>query len=100
MVIKISSGYGHKPQWQVYVSDQGKIGFRFLSTGEFLLNWGCTGSGDGEFSWPQSLSLDNEGNVYVSDRGNHRVQVFDPRVGSFYSGGVRQREESSANLKV
>ena len=45
---------------------------------KFLRKWGSRGSGDGEFSWPQSLSIDNEGNVYASDRGNHRIQVFDP----------------------
>ena len=45
---------------------------------KFLRKWGMRGGGDGEFRWPQGLGIDNEGNVYVSDRGNDRIQVFDP----------------------
>jgi len=44
---------------------------------KFLRKCGVRGSGDGEFAWPQSLIIDGSGNVYVSDQGNGRIQVFD-----------------------
>ncbi|MEC9280731.1 MAG: 6-bladed beta-propeller, partial [Chloroflexota bacterium] len=37
------------------------------------------GSGDGEFIRPQGLAIDSECNVYVSEYGNDRIQVFDPQ---------------------
>ena len=46
---------------------------------KFLRKWGFRGGGDGEFRWPQGLGIDFERNVYVSDRGNDRIQVFDPQ---------------------
>ncbi|GIS95403.1 MAG: hypothetical protein CM1200mP22_26400 [Dehalococcoidia bacterium] len=35
--------------------------------------------GDGEFRWPQGLVIGSNGNVYVSDRGNDGIQVFDAK---------------------
>ncbi|TKJ28100.1 MAG: hypothetical protein CEE40_12455 [Chloroflexi bacterium B3_Chlor] len=42
-----------------------------------LMIIGRRGSGDGEFISPQGLALDAQGNLYVADMGNARVQVFD-----------------------
>ena len=42
-----------------------------------LMIIGRQGSGDGEFINPQGLALDAQGNLYVADMGNDRVQVFD-----------------------
>jgi sugar lactone lactonase YvrE len=39
--------------------------------------WGVTGSGAGQFKEPSDVATDSSGNVYVSDRNNHRVQKFD-----------------------
>jgi hypothetical protein len=45
--------------------------------GTFLCSWGSPGAAPGEFSVPLSVALDVTGqNVYVSDRGNYRVQLF------------------------
>ena len=52
----------------------------FDPQGRFLRKWGVTGSGDGEFSQPQDLAIDSDGDVYVSDQGNDRIQVFKPTV--------------------
>ncbi len=45
-------------------------------TYEFLRKWGTGGDGDGQFDRPLELAIDREGNVYVADTGNHRIQVF------------------------
>ncbi len=44
-----------------------------------MRKWGIRGSGDGEFSQPQGLAIDSAGNVYVSEYGNDRIQVFGPQ---------------------
>ena len=46
------------------------------------LKWGGFGSGDGQFSNPQGVAVDESDNVYVADTANNRVQVFDAS-GSF-----------------
>ncbi|WP_020470411.1 NHL repeat-containing protein [Zavarzinella formosa] len=50
--------------------------------GKLLAQWGKTGTGDGEFDCPGGLAVDKEGQVYVADQTNQRVQVFD-RSGKF-----------------
>jgi len=44
--------------------------------GSFLLSWGGSGSGKGEFLGPSDIALDRDGRVLVVDTQNHRVQVF------------------------
>ncbi len=50
---------------------------KFSSTGAFLFQWGTKGSGPGEFDVPHGLALDHTGRIYVADRSNMRVQIFD-----------------------
>jgi hypothetical protein len=50
---------------------------KFDKYGKFIKAWGSRGSGEGQFSTPHSLALDAQGNVYVADWGNKRIQVFD-----------------------
>jgi tripartite motif-containing protein 71 len=49
---------------------------------EYEGQWGSEGRGDGEFDLPCGVALAPNGNVYVVDRGNHRIQYFTPE-GSF-----------------
>jgi len=51
---------------------------KFDNSGNFLTAWGSRGYRDGEFEWPTSIVVDNSGNVYVVDNGNHRIQKFAP----------------------
>ncbi len=44
--------------------------------------WGSFGSGDGQFSSPQGISIDSYGFVYIVDSGNNRIQKFDS-IGNF-----------------
>jgi len=45
--------------------------------GKWLMSWGDPGEGEGQFHTPHSIATDAAGNVYVADRGNGRIQVFD-----------------------
>jgi hypothetical protein len=45
--------------------------------GTFITAWGKHGSGPGEFDVPHSLALDSAGRLYVADRSNSRIQIFD-----------------------
>lgn len=49
---------------------------RFDRTGRFIKSWGGLGSGPGQFDQSHSVVVDSRGLVYVADRQNHRVQVF------------------------
>ena len=42
-----------------------------------MKQWGEPGKGPGEFDTPHSIASDAKGNIYVADRGNRRIQVFD-----------------------
>lgn len=50
--------------------------------GRFVKTWGSEGIGPGQFDGPHCVTLDHTGRVYVCDRSNRRIQVFDQQ-GSF-----------------
>jgi hypothetical protein len=50
---------------------------RFDKNGKFILAWGKEGSGPGEFNVPHGIAIDSMGRVFVADRGNNRIQIFD-----------------------
>ena len=50
---------------------------KYSASGEFLTSWGSQGSGPGEFAVPHDLAMDSSGRIFVGDRGNNRVQIFD-----------------------
>lgn len=50
---------------------------KFNSKGELLLSWGEPGSGPGQFILPHSVRLDKSDRVWVADRENKRIQIFD-----------------------
>ena len=50
---------------------------RFFPIGEFELSWCISGTGEGEFSLVHNLDIDSKDRVYVCDRQNCRVQIFD-----------------------
>jgi len=62
-----------------YISD-GYINSRVAKVdkdGNWLKSWGEPGDGPGQFNTPHSIAVDAQGRVYVADRGNRRLQVFD-----------------------
>jgi len=50
---------------------------RFDKTGKFILEWGQPGKGDSDIGIPHGLAEDKEGRIYVADRLNAAVKVFD-----------------------
>jgi sugar lactone lactonase YvrE len=50
---------------------------KFAPDGTFIMSWGRTGGGIGEFSTPHSIAFDSRGRVFVADRNNNRIQIFD-----------------------
>src|SRR5258705_4304269 len=50
---------------------------KFDKDGKFLLAWGKKGKAEGEFDTPHAVRLDSKGNLFVGDRENDRMPVFD-----------------------
>jgi DNA-binding beta-propeller fold protein YncE len=64
----------------IYVSDgygNSRI-HKFASDGRLVESWGEPGIGPGQFNIAHNIGCDDAGWIYVADRENHRVQVFDP----------------------
>lgn len=50
---------------------------KFDKTGKFIKTWGKLGSGPGDFSQPHAIAMDSQGRLFIADRSNNRVQIFD-----------------------
>lgn len=50
---------------------------KFSSSGRFIKSWGSYGNKPGEFILPHGIAIDNKNILYVPDRQNNRVQLFD-----------------------
>ena len=63
----------------IYVSDgygNSKV-HKFSPDGQLLFSWGEPGTDPGQFNIVHNIATDKEGYVYVADRENHRIQIFD-----------------------
>jgi DNA-binding beta-propeller fold protein YncE len=70
----------------IYVSDglgNARVA-KFNKNGVFIRSWGAKGTEQGNFGSASGIAVDARGNVYVADRGNKRIQVFDSE-GNFKS---------------
>lgn len=50
---------------------------KFSKDGKFIMTWGKKGSAPGEFNGPHALAFDSKGRLFVADRSNNRIQIFD-----------------------
>jgi len=50
---------------------------KFAADGSFIKEWGQLGTAHGEFRTPHALEIDSQGRLWVADRGNHRLEIFD-----------------------
>ena len=68
-------GDGHGPRSNARI-------VKFNSRGDFLMTWGSAGDGPNQFHTPHALAMDSAGRLFVGDRGNSRVLIFD-QLGKF-----------------
>jgi DNA-binding beta-propeller fold protein YncE len=67
------------PNGDIYVSDgygNARV-HRYTPDGKLIASWGEPGTGPGQFNIAHNICCDASGFVYVADRENHRIQVFD-----------------------
>jgi len=50
---------------------------KFDRTGKFIKAWGSFGSGPGQMDQPHAFAWDSKGRLFVADRSNNRIQIFD-----------------------
>ena len=63
----------------IYITD-GYVNSRvakYDKNGDWVKSWGEKGTGPGQFRLPHAIAVDRNNNVYVGDRSNRRIQVFD-----------------------
>jgi outer membrane protein assembly factor BamB len=66
-------------QGNTYITD-GYVNSRvakFDKNGDWVKSWGTKGDGPGQFNLPHAIAIDRNDNIYVGDRSNRRIQVFD-----------------------
>lgn len=51
--------------------------FKFTKDGEYTKQWGAYRSAPGQFEIPHTLAFDSRGRLFVGDRANNRIQIFD-----------------------
>ncbi len=77
------------PDGSIYVADghsgqnenppEGSTGriIKYSADGTYIKEWGQIGVRHGEFRTPHALAFDSRGRLFVADRGNHRIEIFD-----------------------
>jgi DNA-binding beta-propeller fold protein YncE len=70
------------PNGDIFVTDSHRNGrnnrvVKLSSRGTFIKEWGRKGSAPGELSEPHTIALDSRGRLFVGDRENNRIQIFD-----------------------
>jgi sugar lactone lactonase YvrE len=50
---------------------------KFSKDGKLIKRWGQKGTGPGEFDQPHALAMDSKGRLFIGDRNNNRIQIFD-----------------------
>ena len=71
------------PNGDIFITEGHVIGgsvnrvSKWSKDGAFIKAWGATGSGPAEFNVPHTIALDSRGRLFVGDRANNRIQIFD-----------------------
>lgn len=80
------TGVAMSPSGEIYVSDgygNARV-HKFTPDGTLLFSWGEPGEAQGQFRLPHSVWVDKQERVWVTDRENNRIQIFDAQ-GEFLS---------------
>ena len=65
---------------------------KFAADGRFIKEWGRKGAGRGELSEPHTIAMDSRGRLFVGDRENNRIVIYDQDgavLDEWRRGGVR-----------
>ena len=70
------------PNGDVFVADgHNEVGnnrvVKFSKDGKYVKEWGKTGFAPGEFRTLHAIAMDSRGRIFVADRSNNRIQLFD-----------------------
>jgi DNA-binding beta-propeller fold protein YncE len=70
------------PNGDLFITDSHRNGLnnrvmRFTRDGRFVKAWGTKGSAPGQISEPHTIAMDSQGRLFVGDRENNRIQIFD-----------------------
>jgi DNA-binding beta-propeller fold protein YncE len=70
------------PDGHIFVADGHGAGgvnriMKFAPDGRFVMQWGSTGAEAGQLRDAHALAMDSQGRLFVADRGNSRIQIFD-----------------------
>jgi DNA-binding beta-propeller fold protein YncE len=70
------------PDGTIFVTDSHRNGknnrvVKFAKDGRYIKEWGTKGSGRGQISEPHTIAMDSRGRLFVGDRENNRIQIFD-----------------------
>ena len=68
---------GHWPRPKSNPQDGDRLGRWHTRDGKFIKAFGSHGSKPGEFFGPHGLAFDSQGRLFVADRSNNRIQIFD-----------------------
>ena len=73
------TGLALSPSGDMFISDGygNRRVHKYSPDGKLLLSWGEPGTGPGQFAVVHNIGVDRQGRVYVCDRENNRIQVFD-----------------------
>ena len=69
-MIYVSEGHSSAPGSTARV-------YKFSKDGKLIKTWGQLGNGPDDFDQPHALAMDSKGRLFVGDRGNNRVKIFD-----------------------
>ena len=81
--LKLPTDMVESPSGEIFISD-GYGNNRVVvcnAEGKFIRMWGELGTEPGQFSLPHAIARDSQGRIYVADRNNSRIQVFDEQGG-------------------
>ncbi len=81
-----------------YVSDKQSKVLKFDSDGNFLGEWGSYGNGVGQFQSLGGIATDSSGDVYITDMGTSRIQVFAPLTEESETNSIMNEDRSSLKL--
>ncbi len=93
------------PNGNIFVSDVHDAGMgnprvvKLTKEGKFIKQWGGLGSGPGQFDVPHALAFDSQGRLFVGDRNNNRIQIFD-QDGQLHRGVGRSSAAPAESISI